>query len=154
MSFNCHFGVTLSHLPVTRSSPNCVTRWRWPQKGQSWHLGTFETSKGGQVSSKRHNFIDEIFRQHFYLLKYQKLFSWEKNGSILEIFMVLKCISVWKIPGDWSTSTLESLISGLVDDFYFRDHETVDKDLYVVSNGAEVIIISGCSKIKALLYIK
>ena len=108
MSFNCHFGVTLSHLPVTRSSPNCVTRWRWPSKGQSWHLGTFETSKGGQVSSKRHNFIDEIFRQHFYLLKYQKLFSWEKNGSILEIFMVLKCISVWKIPGDWSTSTLKN----------------------------------------------
>lgn len=29
---------------------------------------------------------------------------------------------------------------------YFRDHETVDKDLYVVSNGAEVIIISGRSK--------
>jgi len=28
----------------------------------------------------------------------------------------------------------------------YMDHETVDKDLYVVSNGAEVIIISGCSK--------
>ena len=34
-------------------------------------------------------------------------------------------------------------MGGIGDEFYFRDHETVDKDLYVVSNGAEVIIISG-----------
>ena len=46
-----------------------------PKRGKVDTWVHFKTSKGGQVSSKRHNSIDEIFRQHFYLLKYQKLFS-------------------------------------------------------------------------------
>ena len=97
MSKKCHSIVILVspyHISLSSRRRQTVSPGDGDPEGAKVDMRTFQTSKDGQGSSRRHNFIDEIFHQHFYLLKYQKLFFLEKNGSILEIFMALKCISV------------------------------------------------------------
>ena len=75
MSQKCHSIVILKppyHIILSPGRRQTMSPGECDPEGAKVDMSTFQTSKDGQGSSKRHNFIGEIFHQHFYLLKYLK----------------------------------------------------------------------------------